>query len=66
MISYNGGSSWVIANSATIGPPITSVKDPDIHDAVIGMSWGGPSPTHARATINTTTAFSTTITVEAD
>lgn len=66
MVSFNGGSSWTVANSAFIGPAITSAKDPDIHDAIIGMGWGGAAPTHVKAVVNNSQAFNTAITVEGE
>lgn len=65
-LSYNGGQSWAIANHAHIAPGTTSVKDPVLRDAVIGMGWSLPKPTHAKASAVSPSGFTSTVTIEAD
>lgn len=65
-LSYDGGQSWRVANRAQIGPGSTSAKDPVLRDAVIGMGWSSPKPTHAKASAVSPSSFQSTVSIEAD
>lgn len=64
-LSYDNGQSWVVANRAQIAPGTTSAKDPVLRDAVIGMGWSSPKPTHAKAAAVSPSGFTSTVSIEA-